>query len=259
MEKKMVFDSDIENYEKWRPKYCEELFDDIIQYSNINSGKVAIEIGSGTGQATDGILRSGCKFISVEAGTNFAQYLKQKYADNHNFSVRNEEFEEAQFESNSIDLVYAATAFHWISKEVSYRKVYSLLKPGGTIALFWNRPFVNMDNDPLHQKLQKIYDFYRPEEVGKPKLDIEHDEKRYKEISSYIQKQGFRNFKYNIYKRVRVFEADSYISLLNTYSDHKLLPIYMKRRFENDIRKAILDAGNVLRVYDTMDLYLAMK
>ena len=34
------------------------------------------------------------------------------------------------------DLVYSASAFHWIPEEIGYSKVYEMLKPGGAFARF---------------------------------------------------------------------------------------------------------------------------
>ena len=52
MDKRFTFNEDVKNYDKWRPTYCKELFNDIIQYSELNQNKKAIEVGIGTGQAT---------------------------------------------------------------------------------------------------------------------------------------------------------------------------------------------------------------
>ncbi|WP_278335781.1 hypothetical protein [Petroclostridium xylanilyticum] len=39
MDKRLTFNEDVENYDKWRPTYCKELFNDIIQYSELNKNK----------------------------------------------------------------------------------------------------------------------------------------------------------------------------------------------------------------------------
>ncbi len=39
MDKRITFNEDVENYDKWRPRYCKVLFDDIIQYSELNKNK----------------------------------------------------------------------------------------------------------------------------------------------------------------------------------------------------------------------------
>ena len=47
--------------------------------------------------------------------------------------------------------------------------------------------------------------------------------------------------------------------MLNTYSDHRAMPDDVRTRFECEIRAAIEKAGGFLKVYDTIDLYLAQK
>jgi len=60
MDKHLTFNKDVKNYNKWRPIYCIELFNDIIQYSELNKNKKAIEVGIETGQATIPFLMTGC-------------------------------------------------------------------------------------------------------------------------------------------------------------------------------------------------------
>lgn len=38
--------------------------------------------------------------------------------------------------SNAYDLIYSASAFHWIPEEIGYTKVYKALKPGGVIRIY---------------------------------------------------------------------------------------------------------------------------
>ncbi|WP_246599671.1 hypothetical protein [Clostridium lacusfryxellense] len=52
MDKRFTFNEDVKNYDEWRPTYCKELYNDIIQYSELNQNKKAMEVGIGTGQAT---------------------------------------------------------------------------------------------------------------------------------------------------------------------------------------------------------------
>jgi hypothetical protein len=53
MDFRKVFNSIPEEFDKWRTRYCDELFADVIEYSKLNPGKTALEIGPGTGQAVD--------------------------------------------------------------------------------------------------------------------------------------------------------------------------------------------------------------
>ena len=260
MDLRLTFDEDEENYDKWRPKYCPELFEDIIQYSKLNKTDSALEIGCGTGQATEPFLKIGCNITAVEYGSNLAKYISNKYKHYSNLKVENTQFEDFDYTKNSINLVYSATAFHWIPEEIAYTKVFDMLVSGGSIALFWNKPFVNRKNDVLHENIQEIYKRFFYKETDKTEnLHLENDTKRYEKITNTIKGYGFVDVECKLYKQTRSFSADDYISLLNTYSDHRTMEISLKIKFEEAIKTAINDSGGILKVYDTMDLYLGRK
>lgn len=255
MDKRYTFNEDPKNYDRWRPTYCKELFYDIIRYSELNEKKKAIEVGIGTGQATKPFLMTGCDVTAIELGTELAEFSKEKFKEYKNFQAFNTTFEEFECLNNSVDIIYSATAFHWIPEEIGYPKVMQMLKPGGTLALFWNRPFASREDDLLHQKIQSIYQKYRP---SNNKI-IENDAERYKKILETIQSYGFIDLEMKLYHNTRIFTANDYINLLNTYSDHRSMPGSVKLAFESEIKNAILENGNSLNIYDTMDLYLAKK
>ena len=186
---RLKFNEDEVNYDKWRPTYVPELFDEIIQYSGINETKKALEIGIGTGQATLPILKTGCKLTAVEIGERLAEYSRQKFADFSNFEIFNIAFEKFDCKSNTFDLIYSATAFHWIPEHIGYIKAYDLLKSGGALALFWNHPFVNRDDDPLHLEIQKAYDKYWPYD----RKSVEFNKSNCVVIKETIRHLGFIN------------------------------------------------------------------
>ena len=255
MDKRFTFNEDVENYDKWRPTYCKELFNDIIQYSELNQNKKAIEIGIGTGQATMPFLMTRCDVTAIELGSDLAEYSKEKFKKYKNFSVHNTSFEDFQCNDNSFDILYSATAFQWIPEDIGYPKALNILKNGGTLALFWNKPFVKREDDLLHLKIQSIYEKYSP---SNDKF-IENDTARYNKITKTIQSYGFRDVQVKLYHQTRTFNSSSYISLLDTYSDHRSMEDSTKQLLYNEIENAILENGNALNVYDTIDLYLARK
>lgn len=86
-------------------------------------------------------------------------------------------------------------------------------------------------------------------------MDTERYNNRFKIIQSY----GFKDLVSKLYHSTRTFSANDYLALLNTYSDHRSMTSLTRKRFENEWRDAILEFGNELKVYDTIDLYLARK
>ena len=52
MEFRKVFDTIPEQFDKYRPRYSEKLFAELVSYADIKPGKKVLELGPGTGQAT---------------------------------------------------------------------------------------------------------------------------------------------------------------------------------------------------------------
>jgi Cof subfamily protein (haloacid dehalogenase superfamily) len=58
-----------------RPRYCAALFDEIFAAAGVDETTRALEMGPGTGQATEAFLRRGCHVTAVELGENLADFL----------------------------------------------------------------------------------------------------------------------------------------------------------------------------------------
>jgi SAM-dependent methyltransferase len=251
--KASAFDRDPKNYDELRPRYCPELFNDVMTLAGVGPGTSALEIGVGTGQATLPFLKRGCRVTAVEMGEHLAQYVAMKYRDAH-FSVVQTTFESYVCPPSSFDLVYAATAFHWISPEVGYPKVMELLKPGGWAAFFWNCPHASREDDPVHRGIQKVYAKYRP--GGRPSAQ---NVRKYAAAEEYLKNYGFHSVAVKQYFGERRFGPEEYIRLLRTYSDHNAMEETVRLVFEREIMAAIEDGGGVMTVHDTMELYMGQK
>jgi hypothetical protein len=129
-----------------------------------------------------------------------------------------------------------------------------MLASGGTLALFWNRP--SGGDNQLYDKSQTVYSKYMPK--VKPRK-FKPEEEVFDERKLVIEKYGFIDLELKVMHQTREFNAEDYISLLNSYSDHRSLGEDIKIPFYNAIRAAINKFGGSIIIYDTMDLYLARK
>jgi len=255
MDLRLTFNEDAARYDRWRPTYVPELYGDIFNFSGIGADSRVLEIGIGTGQATLPVLKTGCRVTAVELGAELAEFSREKFSEYPDFEIKNVSFEEYACRGNTFDLIYSATAFHWIPEELGYKKVYDLLKGGGTFARFANRPHKDKSNEPLHQTMQKMYAKYMDsDEIGR-----EFDEEQCVELADIPKKYGFTDIEYKLYHRIRTFDAEGYVSLLRTYSDHIAMGEEKLAPFEAGIKEAINSHGGKMNIYDTIDLQLARK
>ncbi len=50
----------------------------------------------------------------------FQNYAKKKFEEYKNFSVITDKFENVDFPNSEYDLVYSASAFHWVPEDIGY-------------------------------------------------------------------------------------------------------------------------------------------
>jgi len=255
MDKRLAFNEDAPNYDRARPTYPAQLFSDVLDYAGITAESRLLEIGIGTGQATLPFLQAGCRITAVELGQDLAAFTRAKYVSFANLDVVNLDFARFDGPDASFDLVYSATAFHWIPPETSYPQVMRLLKPGAAVALFWNHPFVG-DDDPIHIATQDCYAMFYE---GDRKKNAAFSEQDCCQHIAALERYGFTDMVAKLYRRTRQLSADDYIALLNTYSDHRLLLPERKQALLQGIHAVIERLGGTLTIHDTIDLYLARK
>lgn len=255
-----TFDTVASTYEKVRPGYVEELYQTLFDYIPINENSNVVEVGSGGGQATAPMLKTGCRLTAVEYGEQFSELLKDKFKEYQNFSVITGKFEDTEFAENAFDLVFSASAFHWVPEKQGYEKVFSMLKSGGVFARFANHPYRDKGNPALSNEIDEIYDRYYNKFYHKKRETLtEYTEEQAKARAMIANKYGFSDIRYALFYRERIFSAKEYIELLGTYSDHIAIEENIRIEFFSKIEEAINKHGGTINVYDTIDLQLARK
>lgn len=250
-----TFDTVAETYKKLRPGYVKELYDAVFSYQMLDSSCKALEVGIGGGQATRPILDTGCSVLAVEPGENFCALCRETFRDYPGFSVVKGKFEETEMEKEQFDLVYSASAFHWVPEEVGYKKVFDCLKKGGAFARFANHPYKDKSRPGMHEALQEVYAVYMPGTLASDEYTEEKARKRAEIALQY----GFVDVEHRLFHRTRDFTAAEYVQLLGTYSDHIAIEEKTRGKFFQEIERAIERMGGVITLFDTLDLQLARK
>lgn len=165
-----TFDSAAALYHRARPDYTPELFDDLILLAALEPGDRLLEVGCGTGKATLGLAGRGFLITTLELGADLADIARRNLAAFPHVKVLRTAFEEFH-PTAAFDLVYAATAWHWIDREVGYRMAWRCLRPGGHLA-FWSATHVFPDGGyRFFAEIQEVYDEIggacRPERSGR--------------------------------------------------------------------------------------------
>lgn len=252
MDYRGVFDTIPEQFDANRPRYCPALFEDLIAAAGIGPGASVLEIGPGTGQATEPILATGCDYHAIELGENFCAVMRRKFGERSNFSIVHGDFITHDFGDRRFDAICSAATIQWIPEAVAFLKTFELLKPGGTLAMMLTIGDYRTPNEALYQAIQRVYDdYYRPV-VPYSQMHGPFD---YRHAVDY----GFVDFEKREFHGERVLTADEYVALCGTHCDHIVIPEPFKTRLFDGLRDAVLRAGNRITFSDTHVLYLARK
>jgi SAM-dependent methyltransferase len=261
------FDDIVDEYERIRPEWINDIYDDIYKYAKPKQGENALEIGVGTGKATTPILNMGYNVTAVEINPKMADYSLKRFNQNNNFRVIISSFEDAFLDVNSFDLIYAASAFHWIDAEIGLPKSLRLLRQGGTIALFRYNEIASPAYE-LYNKIKKIYNKYYDkfynisykQPVRKNYNDFITPEEIYKGFRfNNLQSYGFVDVTMKFYDVSLEYDSNEYITFLGTLSDHRNLPDNIKFPFYKEIKQVIDDSGGKYKIDYIFQLYLGRK
>jgi len=256
MESKGTFNSIANEYEKYRPTYPKEMYNDIFDYSNLVREDQVLEIGCGTGQATGGLVEKGYRHITcIEYGDRLAQFTAEKFKSYGSVKVINSSFEEWNGEGSPFKLAISGTAFHFIEPKFGYRKVWELLESSGSIAFFWTIHVPMFDE--LHNEIRSHY-----KELA-PHLDdstLQTPEETINERRAITEETGiFTKIMVREYSQILTYSSNDYISLLNTNSKHRQLPEKQKDILLEKIKNSIDQSGGTIHKDHRVALFLGRK
>jgi SAM-dependent methyltransferase len=219
MRLRQTFDTAADRYHQARPDYPERIFDDLTSLAALHPGDHLLEVGCGTGKATAPLARRGFRLTCLELGEQLADVSRRSLVGFPDVTVINASFDEWQPpDAAAFDLVFAATAWHWLDPATRYRRAWELLRPGGHLA-FWGATHVFPDGgDPFFREIQQVYD-----DIGSG-AEVDETRPRPGELvddSSDIEASGwFVDVQVRQYDWEIRYDAESYIALLDTFSGH---------------------------------------
>ena len=253
-EQRLVFGEVAELYDRVRAGYPDAAIDDVIGFAGADGPRLrALEVGAGTGKATVGFAARGLEILALEPNVAMAGVARRNCQPFPRVRIEAVSFEDWPAAAGGFGLVFCAQAWHWVRPEARYRKAAQALSPGGTLALLWHR--TRWQGGPLRDDIAELYrrlvpDLYR-QRPGFPGLCTRVDDGQ---SSAEFRESGlFRGITVRTYPWSATFTADSYIDLLLTQSDHRLLAEDTRTQLLGSVRQVIADHGGEIVVpHDTL-------
>jgi SAM-dependent methyltransferase len=258
MDFRATFDDVAELYDAIRPRYPEALFAALVEITGLGPAANLLEIAPGTGQATRSLAARGYRITAVELGANMARIARERLEAYKNVEIINASYEDADLPLGSFDLVYAATAFHWIDPTVRFTKTHALLKPSGYLAVIYRKHVSDGQGDAFTEATQPIYRRYERDTAAAARTYVPQ---RAEDLRAEpVDEMLFRPVHFAAFPVIARYRADEYVSLLSTYSPTLSMAPPSRASFLDEIRHLIHRqfAGEVL-IHYAMTLAIAQK
>lgn len=255
---KTTFDEDAEAYNTFRPRYPSLLFDKLIRDTQLTSVSKLLEIGPGTGQATEPLARRGFEITAVELGPSLAAKARHVLCDYPNVNVITGAFEDVKLPDDYFDLVFSATALHWIHPEHTFTKPHRILKLGGYLAIIHTEHVSDEKGDKFFFASQPIYHTYSHNNSSA------NDAFRLPTISALkapaIDESLFDLKSFTVFPYTAAYSGQEYAGLLSTYSPTIAMPVKEREEFLRSIERLVDDEfnGSATRSF-AMTLTIAKK
>jgi SAM-dependent methyltransferase len=131
-------------YERGRPGYPDDAVDRLVEAL---PGRQVVDLAAGTGKLTRALTARGLDVVAVEpiAEMRAAIAPPARAVDGTAEAI--------PLPDASADAVTVAQAFHWFDGDRALAEIHRVLRPGGVLALIWNRRRIG---DPIHRALEEL-------------------------------------------------------------------------------------------------------
>jgi len=172
---KRYFDDVAHEWDGMRESFFSEAVrDKAFSIAGVQTGKVAVDIGAGTGFIIEGLIRKGLQVIAVDQSEAMLKEMRRKFSSIEGIDYRLGEAEKLPISDEAVDYAFANMYLHHVeSPPKAIKEMMRILKPGGKLVI------TDLDEHP--------FEFLR---------DEHHDRwmgfKR-EEIKQWFREAGFKN------------------------------------------------------------------
>lgn len=132
-----IFSDVTDVYARHRPTYPREAIEAIID--GLPDDPLIADVGCGTGIASRQLAAVGARVIGIEPNESMRTAAKAAAGQSDRMQFQDGVAEATGLAEASVDAVVCAQAFHWFDEQSALAEFARVLRPGGRLALVWNR------------------------------------------------------------------------------------------------------------------------
>lgn len=247
-ERRLSFGEAAEQYDRARPTYPAAVIGAVCEGADVRR---VLDVGCGTGIASQLFLDRGCEVVGVEPDARMAAVARRR-----GVSVVVAPFEAFSPPAEPFDVVASAQAWHWVDQDIGPARAADALGQGGRLALISN----GYERGELRDELSAVYRQHAPEllaktfVLGRPALSLGEAH-----ADPIVACGRFGPVEERSFAWERTYSRDEWLDQLPTHSDHRMLPPDVLGRLLQHIGDVIDANGATITIGHTTELLLAAR
>ena len=154
------------------------------------------------------------------------------------------------------DLVVSGQAWHWVDPSLGAQKAASVIKPGGRLAIFWNR---GQHDAPTQATLNEVYVRFAPELAKESVPPGKWPSDRSGDIAAIAATQLFAPCRLGSYEWTQRYSRDQWLDQLGTHSDHIALEPQQRAALFDAVGATIDRLGGSITLHYETELIIAQR
>ena len=137
MDSKKYFDKVASQWEGMRQSFfSEKVREKAFSVAGVQAGKIAADIGAGTGFITEGLIQKGLRVIAVDQSDTMLEEMKKRFPGVGGIEYLLGESENLPIPDGCVDYAFANMYLHHVESPLkSIEEMLRILKPGGKLVI----------------------------------------------------------------------------------------------------------------------------
>ena len=221
-----------------------------------------LEVGAGTGKATSMFASRKIRVLAIEPSAEMVAVARRRSAAAGMVQIEQSDFERWDPAGREFPLVFAAQAWHWVDPTIGFAKATQVLRPGGLLAAFWNRPVWGHAHTELREGILDAYQRTAPELLGEqdpihPASPLPRDAEGWRR--GVGASDGLGAAEVRDYEWSQTYSAGDYAALLATHSTVRVLEPRRRAALIEAVARSIESQGDSLTLPLLTRLCLARR
>lgn len=230
-----------EQYHSHRPSYPDALIDDLAALRPAQ----ALDVGCGTGLVAAALAGRGLPVLGIEPDEQMAAVARAQ-----GIPVEVSGFERWEDGGRRFDLLTCGAAWHWIDPALGAAKAAEVLRPGGTVARFWN---YEVPREPIAAAIEEVYGRLAPNATRYVPAPAGAWADPLAESDAFCETQS------RTYEWERTLSAGEWVAMASTFSDHQRMEPQRLARLQAALAEAIAALGGAVGVRGGTFVLLARR